>query len=346
MNKNSHPRYFIQTNEGDIPYHGGAGYHDADLIMHRLGVLPIRFPHNERPSLLLKIRQGLFLLRAAVSLPSRAIIFFQFPLYHTLARRLLHLIVRFKGANAVCFVMDIDGLRDDDVRRLHYDELQLRRFTYFLVHNHRMQKWLTTVVPWANIARINFFDLLTELGVGKKEKSFRVAWTGNLDKGTFVYALGNIQHSPRLHFEIYGSSRTPPALASDNVSFHGSVHPYQLPALLTASFGLVWDGPGIDRCEGAAGNYLRLISPHKLSTYILAGLPIIAPQNTATADLVIEYQIGFCVESLHEIESRIEEIDTRRYHEMAVNTIPVARRISGGMNLESAIEKLLKKMPN
>jgi len=96
--------------------------------------------------------------------------------------------------------------------------------------------------------------------------------------------------------------------------------------------------------KGSLGHYMQYISHHKISLYILAGLPIIISQTAGAAPLVRQYQIGICVDSLEEIDQRINAISTSQYEQMIGNMKPLAKKIAMGDCLSAALERLISRI--
>ena len=72
-------------------------------------------------------------------------------------------------------------------------------------------------------------------------------------------------------------------------------------------FGLIWDGTGVDSCEGLYGHYMRFNSPHKLSLYVALGLPVIVWREAAIADFVLKQGIGVTVGNLLELDDSFHQ---------------------------------------
>jgi hypothetical protein len=133
-------------------------------------------------------------------------------------------------------------------------------------------------------------------------------------------------------------------LEQPNVTYHGILDPYELPGKLEGAFGLVWDGESVQGMKGSLGHYMQYISHHKLSLYILAGLPVIISCSAGAAALVKKYKIGFCVDSLSEINGKINDLTVVQYQEMIHNMQPLAKRIAEGNCLSTAVKKLMNKL--
>lgn len=319
-------------------FHGGIGNVDIEKIFIKEGFHPIIFPHLYDFSLKAKAGRWFFLLKLLFSLPLKATVYFQFPLYARM-HKMLALALAFRPfTKVVCFIVDINGLKSADRHLLSKEISELRRFRYFIVHNAAMARWLEKQVPLAKYSLLHFFDFLASPFKGQRKKSPDIVFAGNLAKSGFVSKLDEvINHSPGLHFHIYGPDPAQDISDHHGVTYKGVCDPYDLPQKLEGSFGLVWDGEGIDGPGGSFGYYMEDITHHKVSLYILAKTPIIIYENAGAAELVKSYGIGIIISSLLDIENRIAAISEEQYTLMCRNMEILAEKISSGSQLQQAI---------
>lgn len=341
----SHERkkYFLQQYLQLEYKHGGVGGTDAERILLSKGFEPVLFPHQHSFSFAAKITRFLFLVRLLFRIKKGAVIIFLFPVYAAMNRILLNWL-RKKDVTIVCFIADINGLKDGDRKVLKGEVAFFRQFSHFIVHNDVMKEWVNLHVPApAQVVTIGFFDFLTEPVNKEREISGNIVFAGNLDKSTFLDKLHLLSgEEPSLHFHLYGPGITDKVSEQDNVTYHGIERPHDLPGKLAGSFGLLWDGDSIDKPGGSLGDYMQYISHHKLSLYILSKLPVILPASAATAPLVEKYKIGFTVNNLYEIEGKIKSLSPGDYRQMQSNMQPLADKISRGECLGNATDELLK----
>ena len=95
-------------------------------------------------------------------------------------------------------------------------------------------------------------------------------------------------------------------------------------------FGLVWDGPGIDSCQGAVGNYMRYNNPHKTSLYLSSNLPVIIWKEAALAGFVEEHGLGLTLDSLEELDDRLARLSQADYDQMKTNCQAMGQRLRNG----------------
>jgi hypothetical protein len=257
---------------------------------------------------------------------------------------LLRLLVRKKDIQLICFIADIDGIKDGDNKLLQKEIKFFRHFRYFIVHNKKMKEWLhRNVSADCTAASIEFFDFLTKPLTIQRDTSFDIVFAGNLKISSFLEELHllNVNNS-LLHFHLFGLGQTDFMLAQKNITWHGVEKPYELPAKLRGSFGLLWDGDSIDKPAGNLGNYMQYISHHKLSLYIVSKLPVIVAAAAASAPLIEKYKIGFTLNNLYETEDKIKNLSLAEYRQMQSNMGPLAEKISKGECLGNAIDEIMK----
>ena len=130
--------------------------------------------------------------------------------------------------------------------------------------------------------------------------------------------------------------------ANENMIWHGSFEPEELPKYLKGDFGLVWDGMSIEACMGNTGEYLKYNNPHKASLYLSSGLPVIVWKNAAMATFVEKYYVGITVDNLKELDKVITEISPEEYEQMYQNTRKLSYKLHEGYFSKKAIRKAIR----
>lgn len=318
------------------------GYVDAEQILIKEGFKVIEFPHHQSFSLFAKLGRMRYLLKQVSVVKKDSIVIFLFPVYAKMARILIRRLVK-KGVRCICYLTDINGIKDGDEAGLAREIAFLKQFRYFIVHNAGMKKWLDSTIPGNVAEEINFFDFLTAPLNIRRPLSNDIVFAGNLSKSPFLEKLYLLKNTP-LHFNVYGPGETKALLDQENVSWLGAIPPYQLPSVLQGSFGLLWDDACIDKPCGNYGAYMPYISHHKLSLYILSRLPIIVPAIAGSAPLVEKYRIGFAINSLYEIPAKIQQLSEAEFLRMQENMKTLAQAISTGECLRGAVGRLSAKI--
>src|SRR2546421_3069182 len=278
--------YFIREYAEDYFFHGGIGMVDAEKILIREGFKTIRLPFHFSFSLRAKVARLVFCLKTFISLPDHAVVVFLFPLHARLAKWLIKMLSHKKNTRIICFIGDIDGLKDRNKVLLQEEAKELRRFRFFILHNQGMLNWLKQVVPNFKWEMIEFFDFLTSPAKKERRKDKTIVFAGNLAKSKFLAQLQTVD----LLFNLYGPGITRQILEQPNIEYKGIFDPYTMPEMITGSFGLVWDGESAEGIQGSLGDYMQYISHHKLSLYILAGLPVITSCSAGSSELVDKYK--------------------------------------------------------
>lgn len=337
--------YFISEHTDPDLVHGGIGPVDIESILVRNNAIPLRFPFHYDFSLSAKTARFLHLVKLFFTIKSGSVVIFQHPLYARMNMLLLRMLRYRPSVRVICIIADIDGLKDGNTRLLDEEKLLFSRYSHFIVHNSNMEKWLKSFHAKAITSSLESFDFLTRYREHQRQKSATIVFAGNLAKSRFLENLDHwVENNPTLFVNLYGPGLTDDMLKSTKVVYKGIFNPYSLPAKIEGSFGLIWDGEGLEKPSGSLGDYMEFISHHKLSLYIVANLPVIVHETAGSAELVKKYHIGFTIQSLFEIENRINDLDATSYHRMVKNTHVLARMITSGQGVENALKRLLEKI--
>lgn len=268
---------------------------------------------------------------------------------------------RLKKRNQLIFLIhDIHSLRiagqekgtgqlyNRDSLRKEIEKLNLADVV--IVHTEQMKKLLTEAgLQVSHIMILDVFDYLykgplplegaepehIERLKGKREIS--VAFAGNLRKSAFLRKA--VSANPDVEFVLYGAGCMDALREYTNVNYAGNFLPDEIPGIIRGRFGLVWDGRDIHTCSGILGEYTRINCPHKLSLYIVAGLPVIVWKDAAVADYVRANGIGICLESLEELYSQLHDISDRTYGQMKNAVLKIRKELCTGDHLKDILGK-------
>ena len=335
-------KYFIQEHLHRKVNDGGIGNADAEKILLVNGWKPVFFPAHYDFSLFGKLRRIFYLIQMMLSIPRASFVLFQFPLYARLNKILIRRLLK-KQINVICFITDIDGLKDGNESLLKREIKELKKFSYFIVHNVAMENWLSLQVHYEKAMKIEFFDFLTPPFSGTRQMSNQIVFAGNLSKSLFLEHLHDVRNVHRLHFNLYGPGVSKRMEDQEFCSYKGVYSPYEMPAVVEGSFGLVWDGNSISEKGGSFYDYMQYISHHKLSLYILSGLPVIIYEKAGAAELVSKYKIGILIKDLNDIADEIDKVTETDYAEMRLNMKKIAACISSGSCLKNALKSIIEK---
>jgi hypothetical protein len=341
MSKRPHTKYFVQEHLQEPYQNGGIGYTDAERIMAGAQYQPIFLPCHFSFSLRSKIRRLLFIIRIFFTLPSGAIVVFLLPQYATMNRWLVNILGWRRSIRRVAVLGDINGIKHNDPDLLQKELREFRRYDFLIVHNQYMKDWIQQELPGKPCAKISFFDFLAEPNSQFAQQGSTIAYAGNLEHGLFLNRVGELQsHNPSVLFRVYGQPYTQQMAEQANLEYMGTSEPYALPAKLKASYGLVWYGDSLDHVSGNIGPYLSIISPHKVSLYLLCGIPLIVPEHTAVAGLVQQYKLGIVIANLHEMQAAMDAVSSEEYASMCNNVKSIAASVASGQGLRLALQEV------
>lgn len=308
------------------------GYKDYNLV----------FSENEnRINYYLSLSKALitFLIR----LKKGSIVGIQYPMLNNIFKFFIRA-ARKKHVKFFCIIHDIESLRlgGTDVNGVKKEVMNLNYYDCLIVHNLKMLRWLKDKGITKKMIPLMVFDyLLQGIEGGTNDPAFSntICFAGNLTKSSFIYQLNEIDN---WNFNVYGPNFQKGKVNSQNLNFNGEFSPEQIVYELKGDFGLIWDGDSIDKCDLILGNYLRYNNPHKFSLYIAAGLPVIAPANSAIGEIIQEYNIGILVNSLYDLKNL--HVSKNEYKILKENCIQIHKKVINGSYFSYALTQVEKEL--
>lgn len=270
-------------------------------------------------------------------------IVFQYPYYNKIYKKIVSRIL--PENTSILIIHDIDflrGISEQDTKKIIQD---LNNCKIIIVHNSNMISKLSEFGIKSMMIDLEVFDYLLNIRPNvSRYLSKEIAFAGNLKKSEFLEneRIGELG----ITFNLYGPNFEKENIRWTNAHFKGSYPPNEIPYKIQGSFGLIWDGPSINTCDGPNGKYMQYNNPHKLSLYIAAGLPVVVWKEAAIAKFVEKYKIGFCVDSLEEILGVIDSINDDEYNEFSENIIPLQKRVCDGYFLNRALDEVEQILEN
>lgn len=320
-----------------------------DLQFKRLNLIRLRNGHE---NILDKIiRQIFYLIQWSIlylKVKNNATILIQTPfLYKEVSRKqILNKLKKNKKIKVICLIHDVEELRQiyfDDFHKEQF-EMILKISDQIIVHNDIMKNFfIKKGYPRDQIINLEIFDyLISDFHYHKPHFEKSVFIAGNLDpnKAGYLKYLDKINSN----FILYGSGYH--LKKNQNIDYRGAVSPDKLPVLLDKGFGLVWDGNSIKTCDGPFGNYLRYNDPHKLSLYLASGIPVFIWSKAAEASFVKKYKVGYTIDSLNDISTILDKIDSIEYDELSQNVKKVSSLLTHGYFFDKSLKLALKKANN
>ena len=241
----------------------------------------------------------------------------------------------------VYLIHDVDFIRDGTTGEQKDREIKLLNSASVLIcHNPAMIAELKrNGVTKPQFVDLGVFDyLLPEVPENPHEFGRSVVYAGNLAKAPFLNELSGVKLG--FNLVLYGVNYT--AAENPEVTYMGARSPEALVGELTQSFGLIWDSETVDGCTGKAGEYTRYNDPHKLSLYLVAGMPVIVWSNAAIAKFVSENKVGFTIDSLSDISEKLNSLTKEEYAEYVKNAAVLKEKLSKGYFTEKAVKAAIE----
>jgi hypothetical protein len=248
-------------------------------------------------------------------------------------------LARLKKIKFICLIHDINELRfpGSTGGEAHI----LNHYDCIIAHNQQMTNWLLKKQVSVPIISLEVFDYLTIKGkvanfdVTSESAIKQVAFAGNLSKSDFIYLLDRVD---KWRFNLYGPNyKQDKHPHSANARWNGALTPDNILTDMKGAFGLIWDGQYIDRLDEVNGNYLKYNNPHKLSLYLAAGLPVIAPAQAAISKFIEANDVGILVGDLENLNDI--HIDITEYQRLKKNVMNLSEKIKSGGYLVHAIHE-------
>jgi hypothetical protein len=270
-------------------------------------------------------------------------ILIEYPLPQRKRAYVLYLFSLMRRVKLYALIHDLNSLRCDSPQSREVAILRL--FDGLISHNPSMTRWLRDAGLSVRIVDLQLFDYCTDAAEVWHEDDIslplQVVCASNLsyDKARYIYdpQLGQLRN---VELSLYGVYFEPERMPASPIRYMGAFDP-DTPFLNGRyHFGLIWDGTGVERCEGRYGHYMRFNSPHKLSLYAALGLPVIVWREAAIAEFVLKQGIGVTIGDLLELDDVSTKVSTESYRRMGRNMEALSRKVKRGEILRDALRQL------
>ncbi len=251
---------------------------------------------------------------------------------------------KIKKCTVVTLVHDVKSLKGK--YKFSQDEVDLLgQSEQLIVHNASMAKWFKQQFISSQLFQIEAFDYLhtPKLTIDKAPINFdkvRIVFAGNMgSKRSFLYDLDTLPES-NYAMTLYGVGfylNSVKKQTGSVLDYKGAFPADEIIDRIDGDFGLVWYGESIDSCDGLTGQYLQYNNPHKLSLYVLCGMPIIIWDKAAMADFVVKNGIGFTVSSLRELPEKMQSLTIEDMQRFKDNVAKIKCKMEAGKFLEQSL---------
>lgn len=256
-------------------------------------------------------------------------------------------VARWRGAKTITLIHDLGSFR----RKRLTVEKEIRRLMntdYVIASNEVMRNWLTDHGFSKPTGALGLFDYRSRSESKEPTAAkgdVRIVYAGALSmrKNAFMLDMAKSVLPYQLH--VFGNRNGLPDMQDNpKITFHGFSPADDFISSVDADFGLVWDGDSTESCTGNFGEYLRYNSPHKVSFYLRAGLPVIIWRQAAVAPIIEREDVGFCIDSIDQLRQLLSSLKQERIDEMRQNVRQLSDRLKNGTFLKDAVEKALEEL--
>lgn len=331
---------YISRNYYNLTSAGNKAKTDNEDTLAEMGAINLGLPRTIRNSKILAFFLDLIgIIRACILLQKDDVLFLQYPVkkYFSFLCHVAHL----KGAKTISLIHDLGSFRRKKLT-IQKEINRLSDSDYIIASNEKMKGWLKEHGLQKPLGALGLFDYRSESicpeEVTEREQ-VKVVYAGALSmkKNSFLVDLSQTLSNWQLL--VCGNKEGLQGLQENpQITYQGFVPSEEFIKHIDADFGLVWDGNSLDGCSGEYGQYLKWNSPHKVSFYLRAGLPLIIWKEAAAAPIIEEAGVGITIRSLKELDDRLKALTLEDYQKMKANTVIMAKRLNEGYFLHQALE--------
>lgn len=185
-----------------------------------------------------------------------------------------------------------------------------------------------------NIIYQNLWDHLTSFEPKDVQFSHEVNFLGNQQRFPFTKDW-NYKTPLRLFAKVNERNE------SLNVEYMGFYPGDKLFEKLDRGFGLCWSVNTDDQDEEA---YSHLNASYKLSTYLAAGMPVIANKGISSEKFIKDHNLGIVLDSLDDLDDAIQNIDESQYNAMAHKARNVGYLLRNGYMTKKVLIKAVEQV--
>ena len=333
---------YISRNYYNLTSAGNKAKTDNEDTLVEMGAINLGLPRTIRNSKILAFFLDLIgIIRACILLQKDDVLFLQYPVkkYFSFLCHVAHL----KGAKTVSLIHDLGSFRRKKLT-IQKEINRLSNSDYIIASNEKMKGWLEEYGLQKPVGALGLFDYRSESKcpeeVTEKEQ-VKVVYAGALSmkKNSFLIELSKtLSHWQLL---VCGNKEGLQGLQNNPlITYQGFVPSEEFIKHIDADFGLVWDGDSLDGCSGEYGQYLKWNSPHKVSFYLRAGLPLIIWKEAAVAPIIEEAGAGITIRSLKELDGKLANLTPEQKKEMKKQAVNLAQKLNKGRFLQDSFRSL------
>lgn len=341
-----HRLCYISRNYYNLTTAGNKAKTDYERILASMGAsnlgLPCKIGSNKLYAFFYNL---LSMLKASLYMRKGDTIVLQYPVkkYFTFICNIAHL----KGAKTISLIHDLGCFRRKKLT-IPQELKRLAHTDYVIATNESMKQWLIQQGFHKPMGALGFHDYISSAPVPlhtymhQDRDAWSIVYAGslNLRKNAFILKMKEIDNNFKFH--LYGNMSDYNAIAEDkNIIWHGFVQADNFISQVKGDFGLVWDGDSLEECHGDFGGYLKYNTPHKVSFYLRAGLPIIIWKKAAVAPIIVKEGVGIAINSLSELNDIFQTLSKEDLAQMKTRAREMAKKLNEGHFLKNALSLTL-----
>ena len=333
---------YISRNYYNLTSAGNKAKTDNEDTLAEMGAINLGLPRSIRNSKILAFFLDLIgIIRACILLQKDDVLFLQYPVkkYFSFLCHVAHL----KGARTVSLIHDLGSFRRKKLT-IQKEINRLSNSDYIIASNEKMKGWLEEHGLQKPVGALGLFDYRSESKCPEEvteREQVKVVYAGALSmkKNSFLIELSKALNHWQLL--VCGNKEGLQGLQNNPlITYQGFVPSEEFIKHIDADFGLVWDGDSLAGCSGEYGQYLKWNSPHKVSFYLRAGLPLIIWKEAAVAPIIEEAGAGITISSLEELDGKLANLTPEQEKEMKKQAVNLAQKLNKGGFLQDSFRSL------
>lgn len=335
---------YISRNYYNLTSAGNKAKTDNEDTLVEMGAINLGLPRTIRNSKILAFFLDLIgIFRACILLQKDDVLFLQYPVKKYFSF-LCH-VAQLKGAHTVSLIHDLGSFRRKKLT-IQKEINRLSNSDYIIASNEKMKGWLKEHGLQKPVGALGLFDYRSASPCQEKATErgqIKVVYAGALSMKKNSFLVKQSQTLSSWQLLVCGNKEGLQGLQDNpQITYQGFVPSEEFIKHVDADFGLVWDGGSLDGCSGEYGQYLKWNSPHKVSFYLRAGLPLIIWKEAAVAPIIEKAGAGITIGSLEELDDILKALTLEDYQKIKAKTVIMAKRLNEGYFLHQALEEFYK----
>lgn len=335
---------YISRNYYNLTSAGNKAKTDNEDTLVEMGAINLGLPRTIRNSKILAFFLDLIgIFRACILLQKDDVLFLQYPVKKYFSF-LCH-VAQLKGAHTVSLIHDLGSFRRKKLT-IQKEINRLSNSDYIIASNEKMKGWLKEHGLQKPVGALGLFDYRSASPCQEKATErgqIKVVYAGALSMKKNSFLVKQSQTLSSWQLLVCGNKEGLQGLQDNpQITYQGFVPSKEFIKHVDADFGLVWDGGSLDGCSGEYGQYLKWNSPHKVSFYLRAGLPLIIWKEAAVAPIIEKAGAGITIGSLEELDAILKALTLEDYQKIKAKTVIMAKRLNEGYFLHQALEEFYK----